>query len=95
MRLCPYVRPYAGFYLWGNCIEQAFFSYLAEESSPGLTRLLVNFHPTERNKPALRVLEDVGFRAQDDHSGYAIDVAAHDLSCDFIKTNPGAKPDDG
>ncbi|MDA0323840.1 MAG: HAD-IIIC family phosphatase [Verrucomicrobia bacterium] len=79
----------------GKRIEQAFFSYLAEESSPGLTRLLVNFHPTERNKPALRVLEDVGFRAQDDHSGYSIDIAAHDLSCDFIKINPGAKPGDG
>jgi FkbH-like protein len=46
-----------------KCIEQAFFHYLFEHNNPeGISRLRVNFKPTERNMPARQVLESLGFQ---------------------------------
>lgn len=69
----------------GKFIEQAFFSFLVADSAhAGAERLWVNFHPTDRNKPARQVLESTGLRPMADDAGYELDLNTTSVSCDFI-----------
>ena len=73
----------------GKFIEQAFFSHLYEHHNPDRAAvLLVNFHPTERNKPAQQVLQSLGFQDCDSSWNGLAGGMAHSslpsLRCEFI-----------
>jgi FkbH-like protein len=69
----------------GKLIEQAFFSHL-HDTHPGAKakRLWVNYTPTIRNAPARQVLDALGFAPPETGPGVVLDLARHELKCDFI-----------
>ena len=76
----------------GKLIEKAFFHHLHEQHNPhGATKLWVNFRSTQRNKPALQVLESLGFRQSDlASSGSSQGMTCSSLEslhCDIIRVH--------
>jgi FkbH-like protein len=74
----------------GKFIEQAFFHHLVAHHNPDAAAILVvNFRPTDRNKPAQQVLETLGFRKCDSSRDGLPDGMAHSaldsLACGFIE----------
>ena len=74
----------------GKFIEQAFFHHLIEHhNSEASTRIWVNFHETDRNKPAKQVLESLGFSKCDPPPNRQVEGVVHSspetLRCDFIQ----------
>lgn len=81
----------------GKLIEQAFFHHLVEHHNPHAAKTLwVNFHRTERNKPAQQVLEALGFRACNPSSDHLLEGMVHtspqSVQCDFIKVQCSVTP---
>jgi FkbH-like protein len=81
----------------GKFIEQAFFHHLVKHHNRhGATVLWVNFHRTERNKPAQEVLEMLGFHKCNPASDGLLDGMVHSspqsLQCDFIQVHCSALP---
>ena len=73
----------------GKFIEQAFFHHLFAHHNPeAATALWVNFHHTDRNKPAQQVLDTLGFRAGEPETKGPEEGVMHSspdsLRCDFI-----------
>lgn len=78
----------------GKFVEQAFFSHLFEHHNRYAAQALwVNFHSTERNTPALQVLQALGFEQSNSDVGGLILRQCQRLKCDFISVSCTA--DDG
>lgn len=70
----------------GRFIEQAFFKHLVDVHPGGHAEaLVVNYQPTARNRPALQVMEELGFERLPSSVGMSLDLVARPLSCDFIQ----------
>lgn len=84
----------------GKLLEKAFFGHLMKMHNPGRAgRLWVNFQPTARNTPALKVLESLGF-----HSGNGVTGGLPDgmvlntpesLGCEFIRVHCSCRAEQG
>jgi FkbH-like protein len=73
----------------GKFIEQAFFYHLLQHHNPHNAKALwVNYHETARNKPALQVLNSLGFQKNTASSDSLFEGMVHSspeaLRCDFI-----------
>jgi FkbH-like protein len=73
----------------GKFIEQAFFYHLLQHHNPHNAKALwVNYHETARNKPALQVLNSLGFQKHTASSDSLFEGMIHSspeaLRCDFI-----------
>ena len=72
----------------GKFIEQALFAELARRfGALQPQRLWVNYTPTERNTPALQVLDTIGFVDLGEGKGRELDLTRVRLECDFIRTS--------
>jgi len=76
----------------GKLLEAAFFRHLLEHHNPESAKALwVNFHPTERNKPAQQVLESLGFlQSEVRWNGFShgmLRSACEPLECDLIQVS--------
>jgi FkbH-like protein len=74
----------------GKFIEQAFFHHLVKHHNfRNASALWVNYRETARNKPALQVLDSLGFRKCDPASDGQLEGMIHSspaaLQCDFIE----------
>ena len=69
----------------GKLIEQAFFSWLVQQTGRQETLLSVNFHATGRNTPAQEVLHSLHFVTCETGNGLCLDLQKHPLSCDFVE----------
>lgn len=72
----------------GKFIEQALIAELIRRAGRRVARVRVAFTPTDRNRAAQMVLEEMGFIAGD-QGGYARDVPEHGFSVDFLTIDRG------
>jgi FkbH-like protein len=90
----------------GKLLEKAFFHHLLEQHNPdSAPALWINFRPTARNQPALRVLESLGCVPGDSAAHHfphgnsyhrMILASAASLRCDFIQVRcPCLSPSSG
>jgi FkbH-like protein len=87
----------------GKLLEQAFFSHLFEHhNAAGAEHLWINFHATDRNKPAQQLLKSLGFREcvppADSLPPGVLRSSLDTLRCDFIEVrclavNDPSRPD--
>ncbi len=76
----------------GKFIEQAFFNHVMQHHNPQNARTLwVNYQETARNKPALQVLESLGFKKCNTASDGLLEGMVHSapktLDCAFIEVH--------
>ena len=79
----------------GRLLEQAFFSHILEHHNPDdAESLWVNFHETQRNKPAQHVLKSLGFCERDASPGGlpagVVQSSRDSLRCEFIRVRCSA-----
>lgn len=72
----------------GKFIEKALLHHLTSSMEPPPAAIVVNFHKTERNRPAQLVLEEIGFQPGKD-GGYRLDPRDVDLSVPFMTLQRG------
>lgn len=67
----------------GKFIEQALIHHLLGMAGDGAAEVIIDFHKTDRNRPAQLVLEEIGFTAGAT-GGYSLDPRQVDLSVPFM-----------
>lgn len=67
----------------GKFIEQALIDHLVRLAGPSTAEVFIDFHKTDRNRPAQLVLEEIGFTAGA-LSGYSLDPRQVELSVPFM-----------
>lgn len=72
----------------GKFIEQALIHHLVNAAGAETAEVFIDFHKTDRNRPAQLVLEEIGFTAGAS-SGYSLDPRKVDLSVPFMTVISG------
>ncbi len=73
----------------GKFVETAFFRHLIETHGlPAAERLVVDYRPTARNTPALRVLEAIGLGPGPDGGPMTIQLTGEGLACNVVRLEP-------
>jgi len=67
----------------GKFIEQALIDYLVNRAGSDVAEVIIDFHKTDRNRPAQLVLEEIGFTAGA-AGGYRLDPRQVDLAVPFM-----------